>query len=191
MTTSQQNRTALAPAEPAGLVFTANIRRFLANKRMTVIFGSFALAAISALLLIDNWQRQEWPSIFGLFATFWALFLALVIYVLSAKDTDAILAEISDLTEQVGELAPEPALQDPGELRRALTTFHEYVQALVAEIKIPVEDLESITRPGQGRGNRPVIFDTKRGYRYSVFRGGRAKGGFTVTKLSRRNQPTA
>lgn len=119
----------------------------------------------------------------GTTVTIWALFLSMAIYLLSARDTSALFDKIDDLREQLSQLLPDEHSQEPSELSKALDEYADYVYALQKDIGIPREDVVSVVRPGSGKGNRPLVIDTRLGKRYSVFRGGRGKSGYTVTKL--------
>lgn len=158
----------------------------LSKYPFAVVSSTLIIAAVlTAVCFAIDMNSLSVISVVGVLATVWALILAIVIYVLTAKDTDNIVREIQDLTEQIAELAPDPAPQSSGELMAAVDEYRDYIDALRGELNIPIHDLTSVTKPGEGKGNRPVIVETRLKKRYSVFKGGRAKSGFTVTKLDR------
>lgn len=53
-------------------------------------------------------------TVVSLLATLWALFFAVMIYLLSARDTDRVLEQISDLQEQLGAALSSPDESDTG-----------------------------------------------------------------------------
>ena len=160
------------------------LQSFLAHSRTFVIAGSGIVAlSVGVCAVLIEPTSSGLVAFLGLFATTWALVLAVAIFIVSSRETQGMLDRIGDLTEQVGSLAPRRSAQGQPQLQRDMHKFHDYVEALIAEFPIPPEDITSIRRPGLGKGNRPIIIDTLAGRRYSVFRGGRGKSGYTVTAL--------
>ncbi len=160
------------------------LQGFLARSRLIVILGSGSLACV--LALVGLWiEPSSWGVVafVALLATLWALVLAIAIYVVTSRETQTTLNQIEDLTEQIAKLAPRKPPAGQPNLIKSLSDFHDYVQAFRAEFPIPQEDITNVERPGKGKGNRPVIIDTLAGRRYSVYRGGRGKSGYTVTAL--------
>jgi hypothetical protein len=160
------------------------LQAFLARSRALVIFGSGAVA-LTATLATLSFETSRWgPLAFvGMLATAWALALAIAIFIVSSRETQGMLDRVEDLTEQVASLAPRRPAKGQLDLVRDIHKFHDYVEALRAEFPVPAEDIVDVRRPGTGKGNRPVIVATRAGRRYSVFRGGRSKSGYTVTAL--------
>ncbi|PTR29102.1 hypothetical protein C8K36_103474 [Rhodococcus sp. OK519] len=159
------------------------------TKRRFVIGGSAVVAAVPTAAFWWFNARGVF-ELAGFWATVCALSFAVVIYILTAKDTEkthdkiealatqiAILTDIGSLDQGQAQAAQAVIeLSDPG------SSYREYVDALTDEYPLPERAIVSIRRAGEGRGNFPVIIETERGRRYSVWRGGRG-GGFTVTKL--------
>ena len=67
----------------------------------------------------------------------------------------------------------------------AVDAYRDYIDALRNELGIRIQDLISVTKPGEGKGNRPVIVETRLKKRYSIFKGGRAKSGSATKELDR------
>jgi len=149
-----------------------------------VIVGSGTAAFVVTLTTL-SFEPGTWGPIafVGVFATAWALVLAIAIFIVSSRETQGMLDRVEDLTEQVSSLAPRRPAKGQMDLVRDIHRFHDYVEALRAEFPVPAEDIVDVRRPGTGKGNRPVIIATRAGRRYSVFRGGRSKSGYTVTAL--------
>jgi hypothetical protein len=160
------------------------LQAFFARSRLAVIIGSGVLALVVAFSTLSLEPTSSGRLAFvGLFGTLWALALAIAIYIVSSRETQGMLDRIEDLTEQVASLAPRRPAKGHLDLVRDIHKFHDYVEALRAEFPVPAEDIVDVRRPGTGKGNRPVIIATRAGRRYSVFRGGRSKSGYTVTAL--------
>jgi hypothetical protein len=92
--------------------------------RVTVVTFAAGVVVTGLVTLVDG----DWSAvtIVSLLATLWALFFAVMIYLLTAKDTDRVLEQIADLHEQLstalaspdeeeGEEAPEEEVADETE----------------------------------------------------------------------------
>jgi len=155
--------------------------RFVTGQPYAVAAGTGLLSAVIATapaLLGGSWS--DWWVVF---AAAWGIVLALAIYFISSSDTDQLIARSDNLAEQVAELVNStPDSTTTGDLQDRMHEFRHYFDALVSEYPMPPRAIVGIDRPGAGKGNRPVVFATAKGKRYSVWRGGRG-GGWTVTKL--------
>lgn len=159
--------------------------RVLTRKPLVVVFVSAVLAAGCASLTaaINGYWFDWWVS----FATSWGVVLAIAIYLISSADSDKLIETNDSLLAQVSELyglvqhSSTPAPSSP--LSPGKHEHEDYIEALMRALPaIPRTDIRSVDRPGDGKGNRPIIIATRHGKRYSVWKGGR-HGGFTVNQL--------
>lgn len=162
--------------------------RVLTKHKWGVVATSLALTVV---VFIAEWlfaPAETLATYIGLFATTWALVLAVFIYFVASVDTEELLDDRQALIAQVSSLARGAVVSvkgDEGSIPRASEEqYDDYVQALLQEYPaIPRDDLVSVDRPGEGKGNRPVIIETQRGRRYSIWRG--APGGrYYVNRLA-------
>jgi hypothetical protein len=156
--------------------------------RVLLVSGALALLVTLAVAVIQSWDL-DLAGWVGLIATLWALFLAMLIYMLTAKDTDRLLDELESMHGALDGIADEIGRsQTPEALTLAKARYAGYVKALLDEYpSIPEADIEVVERvepegAQDRRGNTPVIIKTKL-RRYSVWRGGRG-GGYHITKLT-------
>lgn len=162
--------------------------RALTKHKWRVVATSFGLTVI---VFAAEWLFAPGESLatyIGLFATTWALVLAVFIYFVASVDTEELLDDRQALIAQVSSLARRGAVVSvrgdeeptPGTVDEQ---YGDYIQALLQEYPaIPRDDVVSVDRPGEGKGNRPVIIETRRGRRYSIWRG--APGGrYYVNRL--------
>jgi hypothetical protein len=73
-----------------------------------VILASFLAAAIVTLLLTLADGDTSPTAVIGMVATLWALFFGVMIYLLTARDTDTVLDQIADLKEQLATALSSP-----------------------------------------------------------------------------------
>lgn len=99
-------------ARPA---YGAFLRR-LADKPMLVITSTFVLTAfVTIVVLVAEPASVDVLGVVSLLATLWGLTLAVVIYLLTAQDTNRVLGQIGDLQEQLSAALAEPDATDtPG-----------------------------------------------------------------------------
>jgi len=149
-------------------------RAFFAAHPIRVIAitaGMTALVAGFLLLVTDDLRLFD---VMGLFATVWALLLALAIYLITSGDTDRLVKQSDELREQLETYSKPPQTkQSTVELNSAVyNEFKDHVKRLRDKYPMPVEAITYAGRPvAAGSGNRPVIFETQRGHRYSVYKG--------------------
>lgn len=166
------------------------VREALASMpiRITVFSGipAVAMTAIAAVMDESDGNPVTVVSGVGFTATVWALLLACLIFVVTSKDTQKSLEDnqklhekVDSLTSQVSELTPVPPVQSSDQLQAAMEDYRPYVHLFETETGMDRSRIVSISRPGDGKGNRPVIVATDDGHLYSVFRG----RGETVTML--------
>ncbi|WP_144800892.1 hypothetical protein [Curtobacterium sp. BH-2-1-1] len=149
-------------------------RGFFAAHPLQVILLTGAVATILAAILVLTTEGLRPFDVIGFGATVWALLLALAIYLITSGDTDRLLRQSQELREQLETYsAPPQGKQTQQELNNGIYgEFKEHVKRLRAKYPMPLEAITYAGRPGpSGRGNRPVIFETQRGHRYSVYKG--------------------
>lgn len=159
--------------------------RFIIGHRAGLILASATIAALCTVLVLWLSSTGDLPTIVGLFATIWALVLAIAIYLATSLDRNAGVQFTRALEEQLSELLSDSGSDGFTVVNRDATSdqFADYVRALRQEYpSIPIDDIVSTERPGSGPGNRPVIIRTRHNRRYSVWRGA-AGGKFFVSKL--------
>ena len=142
------------------------------------------LLAVALTAGLHFWGPGESLTIVGFTATIAALLLTVFIYTATARDSSRLLDRIDALEQQLSDATEDPdrVRQTPEQLDEAITKYRDYINALLAEYPMPERALIDIDRPGEGKGNRPVLVQTEKGRRYSIWKGGRG-GGFTVTRL--------
>ncbi|WP_345762439.1 hypothetical protein [Diaminobutyricibacter sp. McL0608] len=85
--------------------------------RVTVV--TFAAGVVVTLFVVVVGGDSSPTTVVSLIATLWALFFAVMIYLLTARDTDKVLEQIADLHEQLATaLTNSPA---PGRVIRGRT----------------------------------------------------------------------
>ncbi|NNC13995.1 hypothetical protein HII28_19205 [Planctomonas sp. JC2975] len=78
--------------------------------RVTLV--TFAAGVVVAVIVSVVGGDESLVTVAGLVATLWALFFAVMIYLLTARDTDKVLDEISELREQLAEALASPDEED-------------------------------------------------------------------------------
>ncbi len=73
-----------------------------------VTLVTFVAGAVVAGVVLGIDERLTLTDVVTLLATLWALFFAVMIYLLSAEDTEHILGQISDLQDQLSTALSEP-----------------------------------------------------------------------------------
>lgn len=157
------------------------LQEFLASHPYILMVGAILVALVMTLAMRESPGAL---SAWGFGATMAAFVLALLIYAVTAEDTSRLLERIDSLEQQIADSTDEPTTpaQTWDEVDASIEQYREYIDALMLDYPMPERAIVRVERPGGGKGNRPVIVETKRGRRYSVWKGGR-RGGFTVTKL--------
>lgn len=96
------------PAEKPHSPFSPFMQR-LSSRPILVTIVSFGLTLVlTVVVLILEPDAVDILGVVSLAATLWGLTLALVIYLLTAQDTDRVLEHISDLQEQLAASLAEP-----------------------------------------------------------------------------------
>lgn len=151
------------------------------------VAGRVAGATLGLAIVVTWWisgPDDPWSSRVGLAATLWAASLVLPLYLLGSEENARAYAELRGLREQVNDSALSlPASQSREEFAANMSKYGDYVQALRAKFPMPTTAISYIARDGEGQGNAPVIIETRRGYRYSVWKGRKA-GYFSVSRIA-------
>lgn len=145
----------------------------LAAKGPSVAAVITGLSALSYLLLVSAFDVNSHPSameLVGFFFTTWAFLLALLIYTLTANDTQRLLARIDRLTDLVNVLAPEPAAQSTTELEDELQRRADHVGLFEERTGLTRDKIVAIQKPPKA-GNPAILITTIEGRTYSVYRG--------------------
>ncbi|QIK62027.1 hypothetical protein G7068_01515 [Leucobacter viscericola] len=117
----------------------------LSSRPVLVTVVSFALTLVlTVVVLFVEPDSVDILGVVSLAATIWGLTLALVIYLLTAQDTDRVLDHISDLQEQLAASLEEPA--DEEEMEQSADTTPEPAAEVVPPRKAEL-DPEPRTRP--------------------------------------------
>jgi len=179
----------------------------LAGKPPLVAIATFCVAALVTAALMLAAHGMDAAGVVSMLATVWALALAVVIYLLTAKDTDKLLDHIDALQEQLSatldapgpgslvvDTEPESAKQEPtqpvpAELKtppsRDVTAGldrmpADYLAAFSRSTGLDGDDLIRAWTPIPN-GTGPWVVEAADHYRWSVF-GGRS-GHITVIPL--------
>jgi len=174
----------------------------LAGKPPLVAIATFCVAAIVTAALMLTTRGMDAAGVVSILATVWALALAVVIYLLTAKDTDKLLDHIDALQEQLSatldapgpgalvvDKEPEPTEPVPTELKTppsrgteaGLTRMPaDYMAAFSRATGLNGDDLIRAWTP-MPSGAGPWVVEAADHYRWSVF-GGRG-GHITVIPL--------
>ncbi|WP_025157800.1 hypothetical protein [Leifsonia aquatica] len=80
--------------------------------RVTVV--TFAAGVVVTVIVVLFGGDASPTGVVGLIATLWALFFAVMIYLLTARDTDTVLEQIADLHEQLATALASPDGDDGG-----------------------------------------------------------------------------
>ena len=158
----------------------------------TVTFGIAVVVTVICWLTVRN---MDTVAVVTTLATLWAMVLALVIYLLTAKDTDKLLEHIDALQDQLSaalegpgagavvvdtETSSEPStVQTPVPAPDARPQWfdrltgrlpEEYLDALRQRTVLNAEDITRAWTPNPG-GHGPWVVEAADGNRWSVFRG--------------------
>lgn len=115
--------------------------------RLTV--ASFAAAAAVTIVVVVAGGDRSPTTVVSLVATLWALFFAIMIYLLTARDTDKVLDQIADLREQ---LATALAAPDEDVAPAEEKTDSAAAEQTAATSEAPAVHADS-TAPETGQGN--------------------------------------
>ena len=125
--------------------------------RVTAVTFAAGVVVTGAVTLVDG----DWSAvtIVSLLATLWALFFAVMIYLLTAKDTDRVLEQIADLHEQLSTALASP---DEGEAEEGEEAEEQQAEAPAEPVPTepvpaepaPVEPAPP-GEPGRAGGRRP------------------------------------
>jgi len=168
---------------------TSRFVAVLASRPPLVALATFAVAGVVTLVLALTTTGLDATGIVSILATVWALALSVVIYLLTAKDTDKLLDHIDALQDQLsatletpgpGALVVDdaPTRQDvkPGQARLP----EDYLAALTSTTGLVEDDLARAWTPIPS-GAGPWVVESTSHDRWSVFRG---RGGhITVIPL--------
>ena len=87
-----------------------NLAKYPGRVTIVTFFAGLTATALVAWASGDD----TIVTVVSLLATLWALFFSVMIYLLSAKDTDRVLEQIADLQEQLGAALSSPEESDTG-----------------------------------------------------------------------------
>lgn len=79
--------------------------------RVTIV--TFAAGLLVTVVVVLCGGDDSPATVVGLVATLWALFFAVMIYLLTARDTDRVLDQIADLHEQLAAALESPETESP------------------------------------------------------------------------------
>lgn len=162
----------------------------LSGRPLLVAAVTLAFAALVTVCCYLGASGLDVVGVVSLVATVWALALAVVIYLLTAKDTDKLLARIDALQDQLSAVlekpgedaivvdaapaakAPQVPVRPPepmGEkLAERLPT--DYLSALRHQARIDPDELRRAWTPNRG-SDGPWVVEAADGSRWSVFKG--------------------
>jgi hypothetical protein len=117
--------------------------------RVTVV--TFAAGVVVTIVVVAVGGESSPATVVSLVATLWALFFAVMIYLLTARDTDKVLEQIADLHEQ---LATALAAPDEEEIETAAAEEHPDASP-AAPVDVSSSELERDFDRGQRRPGAP------------------------------------
>lgn len=123
--------------------------------RVTVV--TFVAGVVVTVIVVLLGGDGSPTSVVGLVATLWALFFGVMIYLLTARDTDTVLEQIADLHEQLATALASP--DDAGEGDDGTQSSEEAPpQAPAPTVPAPALPTPGRTRqPGGPRGETRVL----------------------------------
>ena len=168
----------------------------LAGRPSLVVMVTFAVAAVVTVGLSIASHGMDASAVISLLATIWALALALVIYLLTAKDTDKLLASIDALQDQLSAALEAPGPQALVETKasgrpskadhpssrqeesshaspadqRPFSLPPDYLDALSRRTGLVVDRIKRAWTPNPS-GAGPWVIESDTGDRWSIFRG--------------------
>ena len=164
----------------------------LAARPLLVVGVTFAISAVvTAVLMLVAWGMDVTAAVTTLVGV-WALVLALVIYLLTARDTDRLLSHIDALQDQLSAVLETPgadaevidtaaAQPQPTAVPAISPVNHlearmppEYVDALRQVIGTDVDKIRRAWTPIPN-GHGPWVVENVEGDRWSVFRAGHGR----------------
>jgi len=182
-------------AEPFDTSTDASDSRFvamLAGRPPLVAAVTFGIAVVVTVVCWLTVRTMDTVGVVTTLATLWAMVLALVIYLLTAKDTDKLLEHIDALQDQLSAALEGPGAgavvvdtevpRQPVPVETPASTPQgwvdrlagrlppEYLEALQSRTEITAEDITRAWTPYPG-GRGPWVVEAADGDRWSVFQG--------------------
>ena len=171
----------------------------LAGRPLLVVGVTFVVSAVMTGVLMLAVHGMDVAAAVTTLATIWALVLALVIYLLTARDTDRLLDSIDDLQEQLSAALETPGAgaevidavpaafpttpSEPASVHEPSTTSPDSAHL---DARLPADYLAALRRAtGSGvdrirrawtpnpNGNGPWVVEDVDGDRWSIFQAGR------------------
>lgn len=130
----------------------------LAGNPLAVVAVTFCIGAVGTVILVLLARGMDAVGVVSALATIWALALALVIYLLTARDTDKLLTHIDALQDQLSAVldAPGPGAEvvdaEPADAQSAPPVS----PVPSAETPTKTPDAEPAVRAGETPPGRPT-----------------------------------
>jgi hypothetical protein len=141
--------------------------------RVTAV--TFAAGVVVTVVVVLTGGDSSPTGLVSLVATLWALFFAIMIYLLTARDTDKVLDQIADLREQLSTALAAPgedevgeAADDAADVEEPVTTPTDVEPATPAQREpalpevTPTESHDVDAVGGRGDRRRPAGVDHRR-----------------------------